>query len=210
MQKIQEQQYGVERLVAFSDGVFGFAITLLGVDVINAFPHLPLSATDEQLRDALLGLWPSFFSYALSFCLVGVFWVVHHRAFRYITSSNATLIWLNLALLMFIVFLPFSTFLLDEYTNSTIIAAFYAATMTIISLFSLLMWEYAAFEHRLISADLDEKTISLFLWRGRIALAFFLVSIGLAFFSPWLAKASWLAIFLIRPFLLRQFVKQGP
>ena len=68
MQKTQEpQQYGVERLVAFSDAVFGFAITLLVVDVIDAFPHLPSSATNEQLRDALLGLWPSFFAYALSF-----------------------------------------------------------------------------------------------------------------------------------------------
>jgi uncharacterized membrane protein len=68
MQQTQEQQkYGVERLVAFCDGVFGFAITLLVVDVINAFPHLPSSATEEQLWDALLGLWPSFFAYALSF-----------------------------------------------------------------------------------------------------------------------------------------------
>ena len=188
----------------------GFAITLLVVDVINAFPHLPSSATEEQLRDALLGLWPSFFSYALSFCLVGVYWVVHHRAFRYITSSNTTLIWLNLALLMFVVFLPFSTSLLNEHFNSTVIVAFYAATITIISLFSLLVWEYAAFHHRLIPADLDEQTIRLFRWRGRIALAFFLVSIGLAFFRPWLAAVSWLAIFLIRPLLLRQFVEKGP
>jgi uncharacterized membrane protein len=170
---------------------------------------LPASATDEQLGDALLGLWPSFFSYVLSFCLVGVYWVAHHRTFRSITSSNTTLIWLNLALLLCVAFLPFSTSLLDEYVNSTVIVAFYAATMTIISLFSLLVWEYAAFEHRLIPADLDQKTIRLFRWRGRIALAFFLVSIGLAFLSPWLAKVSWLAIFLIRPLLLRQFVEKG-
>ncbi len=210
MQETQEQQYGTERLVAFSDGVFAFAITLLCVDVINAFPHLPSSATDGQLRDALLGLWPSFFSYALSFCLVGIYWAAHHRTFYYITSSNTTLIWLNLALLMFIAFLPFSTSLLDEYTDSIVITAFYAATMTIISLFSLLIWEYAAFKHRLIPADLDERTIRLFRWRGGISLALFLISIGLAFFNIWLAKVSWLAIFLIRPLLLRQFVQRRP
>jgi uncharacterized membrane protein len=211
MRKTQEQQqYGVERLVAFCDAVFGFAITLLVVDVINAFPHLPSSATEEQLRDALLGLWPSFYSYALSFFLVGTYWAAHHRVFGSIINADATLVWLNLALLLCVAFLPFSTFLLDEYVNSTVIVAFYAATMTIISLFSLLVWEYAAFEHRLIPADLDQKTIRLFRWRGRIALAFFLVSIGLAFLSPWLAKGSWLAIFLIRPLLLRQFVEKGP
>lgn len=211
MQQTQEQQkYGVERLVAFCDGVFGFAITLLVVDVINAFPHLPSSATNEQLRDALLGLWPSFFAYALSFFLVGSYWVAHHRMFRYIINANDTLVWLNLALLMLVVFVPFSTSLLDEHDNSTVIVAFYAATITLINLFSMLVWEYAAFDHRLIPADLDEQIIRLNRWRGRIGLAFFLVSIGLAFISPWLAEVSWLAFFLIRPLLLRLFVQKGP
>ena len=44
----EQQQYGIARLVAFSDGVFGFAITLLIINVISAFPSLPSSASDEQ------------------------------------------------------------------------------------------------------------------------------------------------------------------
>ncbi len=111
---------------------------------------------------------------------------------------------------MLVVFVPFSTSLLGEHDNSTVIVAFYAATITLINLFSMLVWEYAAFDHRLIPADLDEQIIRLFRWRGRIGLAFFLVSIGLAFFSPWLAVVSWLAFFLIRPLLLRLFVQKGP
>jgi uncharacterized membrane protein len=72
MQKTEEQQrYGISRLVAFSDGVFGFAITLLIVNVISAFPPLPLSATDPRLVGALLGLGSTFFSYALSFYVGG-------------------------------------------------------------------------------------------------------------------------------------------
>lgn len=209
MQKTQErQQYGIERLVFFSDGVFAVAITLLIVNVIDTFPHLPSSATNEQLGDALLGLGPSFFSYTLSFYLVGICWVSHHQMFRYIINHNTTLSWLNLTTLLFVVFLPFPTSLLREHYNSTVIVAFYAATVTIIILCGMLLWEYATFHHRLIPPDLDEKTIRYIRWRGWITLALFVISIGLAFLSPSLAEASWLAIFLVRPLLLRQLAKK--
>jgi uncharacterized membrane protein len=84
----EQQQYGIARLVAFSDGVFGFAITLLIINVISAFPSLPSSASDEQLVGALLGLGSSFFSYVLSFYVVGAYWVAHHRMFSSIIRST--------------------------------------------------------------------------------------------------------------------------
>ena len=209
MQKTEEQQrYGISRLVAFSDGVFGFAITLLTVNVISAFPPLPLSATDPRLVGALLGLGRTFFSYALSFYVGGAYWVAHHRMFGSIIRYNTTLLWLNLTLLLCVVFLPFPTYLLEKYTNSVAIAAFYAATLSVISLCSILIWEYAAFRHRLIPPDLDEKTILSIRARGWITLALFVLSIGLAFLSPLLARISWFAIFLIRPLLLSLLLKE--
>ncbi len=209
MQKTEEQQqYGISRLVAFSDGVFGFAITLLIINVISAFPPLPSSASDERLVGALLGLGSSFFSYALSFYVVGAYWVAHHRMFSSIIRSTSTLLWLNLTLLLFVVFLPFPTYLLDKYNNSNAIAAFYAASLSVISLCSTLMWEYAAFRHRLIPADLDEKTILSIRGRGWMTLALFVLSIGLAFLSPSLARISWFAIFLIRSLLLSLLLKE--
>ena len=208
MQKTEEQQrYGISRLVAFSDGVFGFAITLLIVNVIGAFPPLPSSASDERLVGALLGLGSTFFSYALSFYVGGAYWVAHHRMFSYIIRSTSTLLWLNLTLLLFVVFLPFPTYLLDKY-NSVVIAAFYAATLSVISLCSTLIWEYAAFGHRLIPPDLDEKTILSIRARGWITLALFVLSIGLAFLSPLLARISWFAIFLLRSLLLSLLLKE--
>jgi uncharacterized membrane protein len=128
--------------------------------------------------------------------------------FSYIIRSTSTLLWLNLTLLLFMVFLPFPTYLLDKYTNSVAIAAFYAATLSVISLCSTLIWEYAAFRHRLIPADLDEKTILYMRERGWITLALFVPSIGLAFLSPLLARISWFAIFLLRPLLLSLLLKK--
>ena len=209
MQRTEEQQqYGISRLLAFSDGVFGFAITLLIINVISAFPSLPSSASDEQLVGALLGLGSSYLSYVLSFYVVGAYWVAHHRMFSSIIRSTSTLLRLNLTLLLFVVFLPFSTYLLDKYYNSGAIVAFYAATLSVISLCSVLLWEYAVFRHRLIPPDLDEKTILFIRGRGWITLALFVLSIGLALLSPALAKISWFAIFLLR-FLLSNLLLKG-
>jgi uncharacterized membrane protein len=191
MQETEEQQqYGISRLLAFSDGVFGFAITLLIVNVIGAFPPLPSSATNEQIGKALLGLWSSFFAYALSFYLVGIYWVAHHRMFRYIIKYNTTLLWLNLTMLLFVVLLPFSTSLLDKYNHNSVIVAFYAATLAMISLCSIILWEYAAFHHRLIPPDLDQKTLTYFRARGVITLGLYIISIGFAFLNPSLAVAT--------------------
>ena len=204
----EQQQYEISRLVAFSDGVFGVAITLLIVNVIAAFPTLPSSPPDDQLVRALLHLGSTFFSYALSFYVGGAYWIAHHRMFSYIIRSTSTLLWLNLTLLLFVVFLPFPTYLLDKYTNSVATAVFYAATLSAISLCSTLVWEYAAFRHRLIPPGLDEKTILYLRGRGWIALALFVLSIGLAFLSPTLAKISWFAIFLLPSLLLNLFLKE--
>jgi len=60
----------------------------------------------------------------------------------------------------------------------------------------------------LIPADLDEKTILYNRGSGWITLALFVLSIGVAFLSPLLARISWFAIFLIRPLLLRLLLKE--
>ena len=54
MSETDEQQYGVSRLVSFSDGVFGFAITLLITTIPFSFEGLASSASDAQIVPHLL------------------------------------------------------------------------------------------------------------------------------------------------------------
>ncbi len=49
MQEVDEQQYGVSRLVAYCDGVFGFAITLLITTIPFSLGSLPPSASNGQI-----------------------------------------------------------------------------------------------------------------------------------------------------------------
>ena len=66
---------GLERLVNFSDAVIAIAITLLVV-------QFSVPAANGDVADALLDRWPQFFSFILSFLMIGLFWVAHHRIFR--------------------------------------------------------------------------------------------------------------------------------
>lgn len=95
------------RMEAFSDGVFAVAITLLVLTL--EVPQIADSVVTSELWPKLLELWPKLLSYVLSFLLVGIYWVAHHNTFHYITGTDRTLLWLNLLLLLCIVFIPFPT-----------------------------------------------------------------------------------------------------
>lgn len=96
----------LERLVFFSDAVFAIAITLLVIEI--EIPHLG-GVPDSQYWNALIELLPSFFGYALSFLVIGRFWIGHHNAFTQIDHYDGRLAWPNLFLLMAIAFMPFAT-----------------------------------------------------------------------------------------------------
>jgi uncharacterized membrane protein len=102
----EKTDHPLERLVFFSDAVFAIAITLLVIEI--EIPHLG-GGTDSQYWEALRALWPSFFGYALSFLVIGRFWIGHHNAFTQIDHYDGRLAWPNLFLLMAIAFMPFAT-----------------------------------------------------------------------------------------------------
>jgi hypothetical protein len=91
----------INRVEAFSDGVFAIAITLLALGL--EVPQVQLTASPNLLFHALLAEWPRFAISVLSFILIGEVWVNHHRMFSYIHRSAHWLIWLNLGLLLSVV-----------------------------------------------------------------------------------------------------------
>jgi len=99
--------HALERLVFFSDAVFAIAITLLVIE-IHA-PHLDHHATVAEQWRALGALWPSFFGYLVSFMVIGLFWMGHHRAFALASTYSPRVLWWNLMLLAVIAFMPFFT-----------------------------------------------------------------------------------------------------
>ena len=101
------------RLEAFCDGVFAIALTLLVIDV-----RIPVSegiGTTRELWLALRHLGPSIFAFMLSFAIILITWVNHHRFFRLVNKSSGPFVYANGFLLLTVVFMPFPTGLIGEY-----------------------------------------------------------------------------------------------
>ncbi len=166
----------VDRLVAFSDGVFAIAITLLVLSI--TVPNV----SDKHLGKALRDLGPELFTYGLSFLVVGMYWMAHHRMFRSLVKVDRTLLWINLAVLGFVALLPLPTEILGKYGNTTLATVVYAGSIVAVGSFSVLLWWY------MNHADLTSPMTTEFVWlnslRGAIPPAVFALSIPIAFVGP--------------------------
>ena len=180
---VESDQDGVnfERVLFFSDAVFAIAITLLALEI--RLPEVELDA----LPQAILALLPEIAVYALSFLIVGLFWVGHHRNFQYIARYDYSLIWLNLLFLLCIAFLPVASSILGHYYHHPFAVLFYCGVLCITSLMSVLLWWYASHNHRLIEADVEPHVIRYVFYRSVATIAVALGAAGTAFINTTVA-----------------------
>jgi uncharacterized membrane protein len=190
-----------ERLLAFSDGVFGVAITLLVIDL-----RLPVTDGDDSvLLPALLAMWPKLFIFAFTFLIVGVTWLGHHRKFSYIHAVDTRLLWLNLLYLMALCLVPFGSSVLSEH-GSRYAFILYAAIMIVLDLFSAALSAYGLRAPFLAKPDLPAKLRQDMLFSPLATAGIFLVAAGLEFAGmPSVANGC---LFLIIP-VLAYFGRRG-
>ena len=179
----------LDRVIFFSDAVFAIAITLL------VLPLTDVHLTDRNLARQLLALWPQVFSFALSFIVIGLFWLSHHRVFQVIVRVDRRLLFLNLLMLMCVAFLPFPTAVLGDHGGQPAADVLYAASMSLLGLSSAALWHHASQRHRLVPADLDPAVIRYVSIRSWLVPATFTPSILVALFSPAAAKLIWVLTF---------------
>jgi uncharacterized membrane protein len=175
------------RIVAFSDGVFSIAITLLVLN-LGIEAHLP----SDHLADALWDQRENLLAYAISFAVIGRFWIVHHGFFSDVTGFDGRLIGLNLLYLGFIVLIPFSSQVLGDYGGQTPAVALYAANLAAVVLIGMFMVADAR-RAGLTSVDDDTHRESMLtsIYIGGV----FLISIPIAFVAPGLTALFWLVLF---------------
>lgn len=187
---IYSDRLGLDRLIFFSDAVYAIAITLLALDI-----RLPPSANDlsnDELLRLLINLWPSYLGYAISFLVIGAFWISHHRRFRVMARYDNRLLFLNLLVLMTVAFIPFPTTVLSEHGNRTA-TVFYALAIAVVGLTSGLEWWYAV-RRELVTPGLSAAQRQRQALRPLLLSAVFLLSIPIAFVNPAVAMLSWLLI----------------
>jgi TMEM175 potassium channel family protein len=125
----------LERLVFFSDAVFAIAITLLVLEI--KVPTLPKGSPDALYWQALADLIPSFMGYLLSFAVIGVFWIGHHRAFAMAGRYSGRVLGWNMALLCVIAFMPFVTAFDAHNLNQNVPGLIYCGTLLLAGLLNV-------------------------------------------------------------------------
>jgi uncharacterized membrane protein len=145
------------RIEAFSDGVFAIAITLLILEVGK--PDENLSAA--QLLGALIGKWPDFAAYVVSFVTILIMWINHHALFRLIRRVDRPFMVLNGLLLLMITFVNYPTAVLAEQEllsdGQRVALAFYTGTFVVTAVLYNRTWWYAAHRGRLLLSGVERQ-----------------------------------------------------
>src|SRR5262249_3369509 len=116
-----------------SDGVFAVLITVL---VLELRP--PASPTFK----ALLLLWPTWLSYAVSYLFIAIVWTNHHYLMRYATGAHSRLLWFNFVHLFSMSLLPLSTAWMAVSELASQPVAFYAVVFFLVNAtYICLIWE---------------------------------------------------------------------
>ncbi|HEV3114482.1 MAG TPA: TMEM175 family protein [Candidatus Binataceae bacterium] len=127
--RFERGELGLNRIEAFSDGVFAIVVTLLVLDL--AVPALRDPASARELADRLLAQLPKFFSWLISFIIVCKFWLNHHHVLGLARHGTYALVWLNSIFLMLQSFIPFPTALMGQYAGNPLAVSLFGLVMAL-------------------------------------------------------------------------------
>lgn len=171
---------GTSRLEAFSDGVLAILITIMAFQLVP-----PDGGRLADLRDVV----PDVLAFALSFVFLGIYWNNHHHLFRATEHIDAAVMWANLGLLFALTLIPAATSWLGSHHGDAGPTALYG----LISLLAgMAYWILAQSIIRvnpdsLVAARIDRDR------KGLISVVLYASGTGLAFVSPYLGLAMYVA-----------------
>ena len=148
---------------------------------------------NEELWQMLAAIYHDYTAYAISFLVIGFFWLGHHTKFRSITRYDGVIIWLNFFLLMTVAFIPFPTRVMSDYINSTS-TIFYAATIVVAGMLTAAISFYAVHNDRLVDPNTPLHRHMKQPWLLIGMPLIFLLSIPIAVYEPLAARAFWLLL----------------
>lgn len=133
----EERAANPERLVFLTDGVIAIIITILVLDI-----RVPELGSEQSLTESLAEVRPTFFSFVISFLLVGMFWTLHKSTFNQVRYVDHNSVWLNLVFLLALALVPYASSAVGEYHSEPAALYLYGVVMIAASLLRLLLNAY--------------------------------------------------------------------
>jgi|SRR5436190_9058120 len=180
-------QKETSRIEAFSDGVFCVAITLLAIEI---GVEVKKDITNDELTKELLGKWPIYLAYVISFVNVLLAWIGHHSLFKNFRNTNNAVMITNGLLLMLIALVPFPTRTLGIFLQTGAFktaVVFYTGYFVLISIAFRLLWYSASRNKNVLVHDITTSQIKRTTKNENIGLVCNTIILAVAFLNPWIA-----------------------
>ncbi|MDQ7826615.1 MAG: TMEM175 family protein [Candidatus Eremiobacteraeota bacterium] len=189
------------RLESLADNVFAFAMTLLVLNLV--LPDVPRECTFAAIVAMFQNLWPHLNAFAMSFIVLAIFWMLHHKQFFLINRVDGVILWNNVFIMMFVVLVPFATQFSAKHDGVQAAELVLDANLFILGVLFFINWWYATYNHRLVDPGLDSKTIRRGLMKTLFMPGLALIAMGLSFFHASLSST----IYIFLPLILYDFLK---
>jgi uncharacterized membrane protein len=195
-----QNQLRLEHVTSFADAIFAFSITFMAVTI--KIPNIAQNLTQTQVIHKLLGSVPEYEIYAISFFVIGVYWIAYHQTFNQIVSSDSTVTWLTLVFLFFITLIPFATNL--QSFGYRILFVLYALVLTIAGGLLTITWLHAT-KNKLIEKDLTQREIHSISLGGIVPSVVYFLSILVSFIDLQAAYYFWIVIIPAKIILRKRY-----
>jgi len=183
--EIERDKRAIARVERFSGAIFALSMALLVLNLV--VPQVEGQPTDLAVQGALVQMIPIFLTFVLSFALLATAWMLHHFQFNYLVRTGGEILWINGALMFFVILVPFSTGLASAYAATRTAVVLYELNILAIQALLLLSWRRALKTGLLFGGNVSFAIVR----RMRLALtagtAYVLASIPFTWMSPWLS-----------------------
>jgi uncharacterized membrane protein len=120
-----------DRVIFLSDAVIAIALTILVLDLnVPTVDH-----PQQQLAQAVWDEAPGFLAFGLTFAIIAINWIGHHRFVSGLERIDSRFVQWNFVYLLLICLMPYTSSLISEYADDSSFAV--AAYIGLIALLSL-------------------------------------------------------------------------
>lgn len=139
-------------------------------------------------------MWPKFFSYALSFAYLAIYWNNHHHLFQASRTVNGRVLWSNMLLLSTLSLVPIATAWMGEHSFAGTPVMVYNAVLILPAI------AYYILVRALIAAPGQSATFAAAIgnhFKGKISIVIYALALPFALYLPAVAILVFIVVVAI-------------
>jgi uncharacterized membrane protein len=133
---------------------------------------------------ALLPLWPTILSYAVSYLFIAIIWINHCRLLNFTHEATPRLVWWNFAHLFMVSLVPVATAWIAETELAAAPVLVYAGVFVLINIAFLAFQEEAVSQASM--REVTQRVRHFTRIRALVTLGIFITAALAAYWHPWL------------------------